>query len=117
MLGKIFIKDLHIQAKVGHGIHERQVSQNIVINVAVWADVDEAIETEDLTSTVNYHDIQNEIIELASASEFVLIERMANTILDICLKYPRVEKAWIRLDKPHKFPESDSVGIEMEKTK
>jgi FolB domain-containing protein len=117
MLGKIFIKDLHIQARVGHLVHERHATQNILINIAVWTDVSKSIVSTDLADTVDYVVIQKEVIRLAAENEYVLIETFANDILSACLADTRVEKAWVRLEKPHKFPESDAVGIELERAR
>ncbi len=117
MLGKIFIKDLHIQAKVGHEVHERHTTQNILINVAVWADIAKSVGSEDLADTVDYVFIQKGICELALRKEYVLIETMVDDILSLCFTDARVLKAWVRLEKPHKFPESDSVGIEVERSR
>ncbi len=117
MIGKIFVKDLHILAKVGHVIHERQTTQNILINIAVWADVAKSVTSTDLADTIDYVVIQNSVIELAAKNEYILIETLANDILDICLADSRVVKAWVRLEKPHKFPESASVGIELERSR
>lgn len=115
MLGKIFIKNLTVKAKVGHLIHERHVPQDILVNIAVWGNVSTSIKSENLADTIDYCVIQNAVLNLGTTEEFVLIETFANAILDICFEDARVEKAWIRLEKPHKLPESESVGIEMER--
>lgn len=117
MLAKIFVKDLMLSVKVGHLIHERQVAQPILINIAVWGDVGKSITSGDLTDTIDYCTIRDGIKELIAAKQYVLIETLASEILDICLKEKHAQKAWLKLEKPHKFPECESVGIEMEKSK
>lgn len=117
MLGKIFIKDLRVQAKVGHLAHERQTTQNILINVAVWADVFASIGSNDLSDTVDYVLIHKAIIDLVEKNEYVLIETLADNILSVCFADVRVQKASVRIEKPHKFPESQSVGVEIERTR
>ncbi|MBP7804637.1 MAG: dihydroneopterin aldolase [Candidatus Pacebacteria bacterium] len=117
MIGKIFVSDLKLSVKVGHLIHERQIEQPIVINIAVWGDVGASVTSENLSDTIDYVNIKNDVMKLVSEKEFVLIETLANDILDLCLKEKHATKAWIKLEKPHKFPECASVGIEMEKTR
>ncbi len=117
MIGKIFVSDLKLSVKVGHLIHERQVEQPIVINIAVWGDVEKSITSEDLADTIDYCVIKDDIMKLVAEKVYVLIETLASDILDLCLKEKHATKAWIKLEKPHKFPECASVGIEMEKTR
>ncbi len=117
MLGKIFIQNLKIQAKVGHEVHERHTTQNIVVNVAVWADITKSVTSSDLRDTVDYVVIQKAICDLAVKNEYVLIETLADDILTICMQDPHAVKAWVKIEKPHKFPESESVGLEVERTR
>lgn len=117
MIGKIFVSDLKLSVKVGHLIHERQVEQPIIINIAVWGDVGKSITSENLDDTIDYVNIKNDVMKLVSEKVYVLIETLASDILDLCLKEQHATKARIKLEKPNKFPECASVGIEMEKSK
>ena len=117
MLGKIFIKDLVVEAKVGHLIHERHNPQKIVVNFATWSKIDEAIKSEDLADCVDYCVIRETVHKMCESREFVLIETLASAILDVCFEDPKVERAWIKLEKPNKFPDCASVGIEIERAR
>jgi dihydroneopterin aldolase len=117
MIGKVFIKDLIIETKVGHLIHERHNPQKIRINVAAWSDISASIKSEDLADCVDYCVIRETVHNMCAAREFVLIETLANSILDVCFEDPKVTKAWIMLEKPNKFPDCASVGIEIERTR
>ncbi len=117
MIGKVFIKNLKIPVKIGHLVHERHMPQTIRINVAVWADIGASIASNDLADTVDYVAVQKKILKLAEQKEYVLIETFANDILDACLADSHAQKAWVSIEKPHKFPESESVGIEVERSR
>ena len=117
MLTKIFIKNLCIPVVVGHVAPERHAPQTIRFNIAVWADIDKSITSHDLADTIDYVVIQKNIRSLVSGKEYILIETLASEILDVCMQDARVVKAWLSLEKPHKFPDSESVGIEVERTR
>ena len=116
-LTKIFIKNLQIPVVVGHVAPERHAPQTIRFNIAVWADVEKSITSHDLADTIDYVVIQKEIQKLAASKEYILIETLASEVLDVCMQAARIVKAWLSLEKPHKFPESESVGIEMERSR
>ncbi len=117
MNGKVFIKNLKVSAKVGHEISERHVFQDIIVNVKISLSFNDCINSENLADTIDYKKIQDSIIKIGNEIEFVLIESFANSIIDLCFKSERIQKVWISLEKLHKFKESESVGIEMERIK
>ncbi|MEI8130216.1 MAG: dihydroneopterin aldolase [bacterium] len=112
---KIFITDLVVSARIGHLAHERGAHQPLVINVAVWTDITRALESHDLGDTVDYVAIQKGILQLVAEREYVLIESLADDIVSLCFSHARVSKTSVRIEKPNKFPESKSVGIELER--
>ena len=115
MNAKIFISDLRVDARIGHLPHERGAHQSLVINVSVWTDISQALASQDLNDTVDYVAIQKGILELVATQEYVLIETLADDILSLCFSLSGVSRAMVRVEKPNKFPESKSVGIEVER--
>ncbi len=117
MQGKVFIKNFKISARVGAHIHERHNPQDILVNISIALDVSKAVETDDITNTIDYVTIMDRVNELVTEKEYVLIETLADHIADICLSDTHALSACVRIEKPKKFPTVDSVGIEIEKTK
>ncbi len=118
MLGKIFIKDLLIPCHIGTSDKEKNKLQDILINVELTADITEAVATDDINKTVNYHPIYLYILELAKTSQFTLLETLANTIADyVLVNNERVQQATVRVEKPHKFKFIKSVGVEIIRTR
>ena len=115
MNAKIFITDLVVNARIGHLPHERGAHQPLVINVAVWTDITSALLSRDLFDTVDYVAIQKGILALVAEREYILIETLADDIVSLCFSLSGVSKAMVRIEKPNKFPESKSVGIEVER--
>ena len=104
-----------VQARVGTHIHERHLPQNILINIVVSTDISKSIKTDKLSDTVDYVSIVDKINALIKTNEYVLIETLADAIATVCLLDPRAKKAWVKIEKPHKLPASESVGVEIEK--
>ena len=107
----IHIKNLRLKANIGTDDCERNNKQDIIINVKIEYDGTKAAETDNLNDTVNYYKITKQIIEEVEQSEFLLLEKLANHILQIVMQEPLVETATIEVDKPHAIHQADSVSI------
>jgi len=108
----ISIKELRLRTIIGAHDWERDVKQDVVINVIAEVDGNPAAESDDLLDTVDYKMITKEIIELVETSEFYLIEKLAESILDIVMFDQRIVRASVEVDKPHALRFADSVSIE-----
>lgn len=114
MLGKIFIKDLLIPCHIGTSEKEKNKPQDILINIELTADTDEAVAGDDINKTVDYYPIYLYILEIAKTSQFTLLETLAHTITNyILINNGRVQQATVRVEKPHKFKFIKSVGVEI----
>ena len=111
--GIIRIKNLKLRAIVGINPDERVNKQDVIVNVSINADLCKAITTDTETSTCNYRSITKKIIEHVEHSEFYLLEKLADSILQIVLQDPLVLNATVEVDKPHALRFSDSVSIEL----
>lgn len=115
MSDKILIRDLLIRGIIGIHDWEREKKQDILINVEMEADCQPAGLSDDFQDAVDYRAVTKSIISLVEASEFFLVEKMAEEIASICLRNPRVEVARVRVEKPGAVRFSKSVGIEIER--
>ena len=55
-----------------------------------------------------------EIITKVECSNFLLLEKLAQTIMDIVMKHPLVKKAHVCIDKPFALRYADSVSVELD---
>jgi FolB domain-containing protein len=115
LIGRIFIKDLRTPVRIGVGEEERSTPQEILINISLWADIENAAKTEDIADTVNYSELQKKVVALASSRDYILLEALANEIADLCFEYKQTNKVFVRVEKPFKLKGSDSVGVEIER--
>jgi len=107
----IKIKNLKLKAIIGVEEHERNIRQDIIINVQLEFDAQKAVESDNLFDTIDYKALKQNIISLVEASSFFLVEKLAGEILKICLDNSLVTSATVEIDKPTALQFVDSVSV------
>ncbi|OUX38704.1 MAG: hypothetical protein CBE33_00170 [Candidatus Pelagibacter sp. TMED273] len=114
---KILIKDLVLKIYVGIHNFEMKKKQRVKFNIEVSTDPNLKPNNKDLTSILNYEEIINEIKSLVNKFHHKLLEDLAENIFEILFNKTIVKKAKIRLEKLDIVKNTESVGIEVEKSK
>ncbi len=117
MLDRIIIKDLFLRCIVGINDIERKQRQDVLINVDMWADISEAVGSDDVSHTVDYKTVNKEIVAMVENSSFYLVEALASSIADICLSHEKVKRARVLVEKPGALRFAGSVGVEVTREK
>jgi dihydroneopterin aldolase len=79
------------------------------------ADIRRAAQTDDIQYALNYKSIAKRIISFIQASEFLLVERMAEEVANIVLVEFSVPWLRLRVSKPGALRGSQDVGIIIER--
>jgi len=116
-LDKIHIRDLTVRCIVGINPEERVNRQDVVINVTLWADYRTACASDDIDDTVDYKTIKNKIFTMVEASNYGLIEAMAQQIADLCFESPAVMRVQVCVDKPAALRFARSVAVEIDRAR
>jgi len=116
-MDKIFIKNLKANGIIGIYPHEREMPQEMLINVTVYADTQRAANTDDIDDCVDYDSLAKKIKFHAEKAARLTVEALANDLATICLQEKGVEKAIVRIEKPGAIPSAQSVGVEVERTR
>lgn len=116
-LDKILIKDLLLRCIIGVNEVERKEKQDVVINIAIWADLTEAVKTDDMRKAVDYKRIAKDVIKLVEGSHFFLVETLADKVAQVCLQNEKVTKAKVTVEKPGALRFARSVGVEITRTR
>ena len=114
---KILIKDLILKIYVGIHDFEMKKKQRVKFNIEISTDPNLKPNNKDLSSILNYEEIINEINTLVEKFHHKLLEDLAENIFEILFDKVIVKKAIIRLEKLDIIKNTDSVGIEVEKSK
>lgn len=112
-MDRILIRDITAYCIVGIMKKERATKQRVLINVTLECDLSTAAESDEIEDTIDYKTVKDEIIAMVEASGFFLVEKMARTIIDICLRDARVKRVTVSVDKPDALTRARSVAVEM----
>ena len=100
MSGTIRLWGLRVRGFHGVLPEERRDGQDFVVDVALDLDVSEAAETDDVTRTVHYGELAEQLAAIVAGDPVDLLETLATRLADACLANPRVERAEVTVHKP-----------------
>ena len=86
---QLHIRELRLRCIIGIYPEERRAAQDVEINITLYADLRRACQSDDFADTVDYKAVKKRVVAFVEASEFGLIERLAQGIADLCLEAPR----------------------------
>lgn len=112
-MDRILISDLLARCIIGVNEEERRERQDVLINLAVYADLGKACRSDRFEDTVDYRALKKRVLSLAENSEYYLAEALAEGIAMICLEHPLVAKVSVRVEKPGALRFARSAGVEI----
>lgn len=109
----LFLRDLAVNAIVGVNPDERTERQPLILNVELECDLSACCRNDRLEDTVNYKSLQDRIVRETENGRYLLIERLAQRIAEICLEEDKVQSVTVTVDKPRalRFARSAAVRI------
>lgn len=116
-MDKIFITDLLIRGVIGITEKEREQPQDILVNVIIGADTNNAAKSDDVEASVNYRTVAKKILAHVETIKRFTVEALAADIAAICLDEPHAESVVVRVEKPGAVRFARSVGVEIERHK
>jgi FolB domain-containing protein len=112
-MDRILISDLSARCIVGINEEERREKQEVLINIALYADLREAGRTDKFADAVDYRAVKKRVLALVEDSRFYLVEALAEAVAAACLKQPAVQQVTVRVEKPSALRFARSVGVEI----
>lgn len=117
MMDKVIIKDLLARGIIGVHDWERNRPQNIMINITMFTDTRRAAQTDSLDDCINYSTMSKKVLAHAESVNRLTVEALANDLARICLEEQGVQKVIVRVEKPGAVRFSESVGVEIERSR
>jgi D-erythro-7,8-dihydroneopterin triphosphate epimerase len=108
-----FIRDLALRCIVGVDEQERREKQDVLIQITMHTDLSRAGRTDALEDTIDYRALKKRILHLVEQSQFYLVEALAQSIADECLRESRVERVQVAVEKPGALRFARTVGVEI----
>jgi dihydroneopterin aldolase len=114
---RIFLRGLTAECIIGFIDWERRVKQTVVIDLEIPVDCRHAALTDEVADTVDYKKVAKRILAFIEASEFKLVETLAQRLATTLLEEFGLE--WVRLtiNKPGAIRNSRDVGVSIERSR
>lgn len=112
-MDRILIRDLGARCLIGINDEERRAKQEVVINLALYADLRPAGRSDRFEDAVDYRAIKKQVLTLVEESQYFLLEALAEEIAAVCLAYPGVRQVLVSVDKPSALRFARSVAVEI----
>jgi dihydroneopterin aldolase len=114
-MDRVFIEDLNIETVIGIFDWEREIRQTVSIDLEMEFDIRRAAETDAIEDTLDYKSVSKRLIHFVEASEFQLVEALAESCAAIVLEEFPVNWLRLKLGKPGAIRGSSAVGVIIER--
>jgi dihydroneopterin aldolase len=114
---RIFLRGLTTECIIGFIDWERRVKQTVVVDLEIPVNCQEAALTDEVADTVDYKKVAKRILAFIEASEYKLVETLAQRLALALLEEFGLE--WVRLsiNKPGAIRNSRDVGVTIERSR
>jgi D-erythro-7,8-dihydroneopterin triphosphate epimerase len=110
----INVDNLRLRTFIGFNPDERSKQQDVVINLEIRHRLSPGVFDDSVDDALNYKTITKKVISHVEQGRFLLLEKLTADIVEICSEHPSVERAKVRVDKPHALRFADSVSVSLE---
>ncbi len=111
----VFIHDLQIETVIGIYDWERKIRQTVSLDIEMATDIGKAAVSDNIDDALSYKTVAKRVIEFVEASEYELVEALAEKICAIILDEFAVPWVKLTLHKPGAVRGSKSVGVIIER--
>jgi len=111
----VFIKQLEVRTVIGVFDWEREIKQKLVLDLELGTDIRRAAETDALADTLDYKAISHAVFDFVEASEYQLVETVAERVAELILRDFPVKWLTLTLNKPGAVSIAESVGVKIER--
>lgn len=113
----IYIRDLKIECVIGVYEWERRVKQTVILDLDLAADIRRAAQTDHIDDTVNYKAVAKRLMAYIGASEFQLVETLAERVAEILLKEFALPWVRVKVNKKGALRGATDVGVIIERSR
>ena len=114
---KVIIKDLILNMSIGIHTFEKKKKQRVKLNIEILTNPHVYPNNKDLNTILNYEEVVKKIEKLTHLKHHELIEDLAENIFNMLFKNKLVKKIDLRIEKLDIIKKTNSVGIEVSKSK
>ena len=112
---RIFLRDLRTETIIGIFDWERKIRQTISVDLEFPGDIRRAAASDRIEDTLNYKSVAKRVLAFVEASEYQLVETLAEQVAQLILREFAVEWVKVTLNKPGAVRGSRDVGVVIER--
>ena len=116
-MDKVFIEGLEIEALIGIYDWERRIRQPLLFDLEMAFDNRVPAASDDIARTLDYKAVSKRLIDYVSASDFGLVETLAERCAALVIEEFNVEWLRLKLSKPGAVRGARAVGVIIERTR
>jgi dihydroneopterin aldolase len=110
----IIIDQLEFDAIIGIYPHERERVQPLRVDLRLGvAPIHAAVESDDISTTVDYQLVSETVMALAQSGQFNLVETLAQRCADALFAAFPIQAIQLSVSKPMALPYTRGVGVEI----
>lgn len=111
----VYINDLKVDTVIGIFDWERRIRQTVSLDLEMATDIRRAAASDDIADALDYKTIGKRIIAFIEASDFQLVETLAEKVAQLVQEEFSVPWLKLRLSKPGALRGSRDVGVIIER--
>jgi len=110
-MATVFVRDLRFSTIVGCWDWERQVPQEVSIDLEMEWDIDSAAATDELSQALDYKAVSDRVVEFVRAGQFELVEAAAQQTADMLIAEFGIPRLQLTFTKPRAVSRAAAVGV------
>ncbi|MCG9745512.1 dihydroneopterin aldolase [Shewanella sp. Isolate8] len=114
-MDKVLISQLKVETVIGIYEWEKQIHQNLLIDLEMAWDNSLAAANDDYQQALCYETVSNRLTALITEKPIELIETVAQMCTDCVMDEFNVPWVKVRVMKPGAVPSAQAVGVEIER--
>ena len=114
-LDVVFINNLTGKTIIGICEDELHNPQEIIVDISMGVPYIKACNSDNINHTINYDKVRSNVLKIMKNHNFKLLESFAEAIADIILNDFGAHWTKVKVIKPKKYIDVDSVGIVIER--
>ena len=112
-MGKIYITGLTVNTLIGVYDWERTQQTALLLDVTLTADLNAAMQSDDVNDTIDYAKVAECIVDVGERSEFELLEAFGHAVMTSVLDAFAVAAITVKIVKPNILPNAQTVAVEL----
>ena len=110
----VYIRGLRAQAVIGVYEWERHIRQPLVLDLEMASDTVRAAASDQIVDALDYAALSGRVVALVEASEYQLLETLADAVARMITREFGVPWLRLRLSKPGAVAAAEDVGVIIE---